>query len=214
MFTGLVQDVGTVVTLARGPMTRVTVETALPAHEFELGESIALDGACLTVVARSARRFEVEASPETLRRTSLGSWAAGTRVNLERALRLSDRLGGHLVLGHVDAVSRILSRQPEGGSVVVRFALEEALAPLVIEKGSIAIDGVSLTVNAVGGGAFSVQLIPETQGRTTLSSKAVGASVNLETDVIGKYVARLLGKAVPGGAAGVDEDFLRRCGFT
>ncbi|HEY3452219.1 MAG TPA: riboflavin synthase [Myxococcales bacterium] len=213
MFTGLVQDLGTVASLARGPMTRVAVSTALPAHEFALGESIALDGACLTVVSRTQGRFEVEASPETLRRTTLGSWAPGTRVNLERALQLSDRLGGHLVLGHVDAVSRVLSRRTEGGSQVLEFALERALAPFLIEKGSIAVDGVSLTVNSVGEDRFAVQLIPETQRRTTLSDKGVGAPVNLETDVLGKYVARLLGKAAPAGAAGIDEGFLKRCGF-
>lgn len=197
-------------------MARIAVATALPAHEFALGESIALDGACLTVVAREQGRFEVEASPETLRRTTIGGWGPGTPVNLERALTLSDRLGGHLVLGHVDAVSRVLSRREEGGSLVLAFALDRALAPFVIEKGSIAVDGVSLTVNSVQDDRFSVQLIPETQKRTTLSSKASGAPVNLETDVIGKYVARLLGRASPGGPStpgGVDEDFLKRCGF-
>lgn len=212
MFTGLVQDVGTVSSLARGAMTRISVSTQLPAHEFELGESIALDGACLTVVARSQGRFEVEASPETLRRTSLDSWGPGTKVNLERALRLSDRLGGHLVLGHVDTVTRVLDRRTEGGSLVMSFALDPAHAPFVIEKGSVALDGVSLTVNRVDADRFSVQLIPETQGRTTLSGKQVGTPVNLETDVIGKYVARLV-RGAGARAPGVDEDLLKRCGF-
>lgn len=213
MFTGLVQDLGTVASLVRGPMTRVAVATALPAHEFALGESVALDGACLTVVARSQGRFEVEASPETLSRTTLGWWSPGTRVNLERALTLADRLGGHLVLGHVDAVGKVLSRRTEGGSLVLELSIDRALAPLVVEKGSVAVDGVSLTVNAAGEDRFAVQLIPETQRRTTLSEKGVGAAVNVETDVLGKYVARLLGKAAPAGAGGLDEGFLKRCGF-
>jgi riboflavin synthase len=211
MFTGLVQDIGTVAAITQGPMVRLRVATALPARELELGESIALDGACLTVVARAEGAFEVEASPETLRRTTLGSWTPGTRVNLERALRLSDRLGGHLVQGHVDAVASILSKQPEGGSVRLRIELPQALAPLVIEKGSVAVDGVSLTVNAVAEGSFEVALIPETQKRTALAAKMPGARVNLETDVLGKYVARLLGRAPQ--AFGVSEELLRRAGF-
>jgi riboflavin synthase len=215
MFTGLIQDLGSVVSLARGDMARLAVSTALPADEFAVGESIALDGACLTVVAREKGRFEVEASPETLRRTTLGSWGAGTPVNLERALQLSDRLGGHLVLGHVDTVSRLLSRRAEGGSWVLHFSLDRALAPFLVEKGSVAVDGVSLTVNSVEADRFGVQLIPETQRRTGLQAKAVGAPVNVETDVLGKYVARLLGRgaAAAPGAAAVDEDFLKRCGF-
>ncbi|MGI5863363.1 MAG: riboflavin synthase [Myxococcales bacterium] len=211
MFTGLVQDVGTVESLARGAMARISLRTALPAEELELGESIACNGACLTVVARRAGGFEVEASDETLRRTTIGSWAAGTRVNLERAMRLSDRLGGHLVLGHVDAVSRVVSRRQEGGALVLGFWLPPELAPLFIEKGSVAVDGTSLTVNAVSSDRFEVALIPETQRRTALGDKRVGEAVNLETDVIGKYVARLLGRQAFAGR--VDEELLRRCGF-
>ncbi|HCF58147.1 MAG TPA: riboflavin synthase [Myxococcales bacterium] len=211
MFTGLVQDIGTVESLARGAMARVALRTALPAEEMELGESIACNGACLTVVARRAGGFEVEASDETLRRTTIGSWTAGTRVNLERALRISDRLGGHLVLGHVDAVSSVVSRRQEGGAIVLGFGLPAELAPLFIEKGSVAIDGTSLTVNAVSSERFEVSLIPETQRRTALGDKRVGEAVNLEADLIGKYVARLLGPQASAGR--VDEDLLRRCGF-
>lgn len=201
MFTGLVQDVGEVVRLSHGPMTDVWIKTRLGAAQFAQGESIAVDGACLTVVETSGDIFKVQASAETLRRTTLGALRPGARVNLERALQLNDRLGGHLVLGHVDAVGEIRDRRPEGGAVVFTFSLPGSLAPYFIEKGSVTVDGVSLTVNTLGADDFSVALIPETQTRTTLAGKQKGDAVNLEADVIGKYVARLhaLGH---GGAAG------------
>lgn len=216
MFTGLVQDMGTVDSLARGSMTRIAIATSLPAEEFELGESVAVDGACLTVAARSKGRFEVEVSPETLRRTTLGDLAAGARVNLERALRLSDRLGGHLVQGHVDAPARVLSKEQEGGSVIMAFELSRELAPFFIEKGSVAVDGVSLTVNRLLEDRFAVSLIPETQSRTTLLSKGPGQRVNLEADLVGKYIARLLGRSSPEKLEKekIDLQFLERCGFT
>ncbi len=210
MFTGLVQDIGTVVSLARGAMARYAIATAMPAEEFDVGESVAVDGACLTVVSRFKGRFEVEASPETLRRTTLGDLVPGARVNLERAMRLSDRLGGHLVQGHVDAPARVLSKEAEGGAVIMTFELPRELAPFFIEKGSAAVDGVSLTVNRLLDDRFAVSLIPETQGRTTLLSKGPGQRVNLEADVIGKYVARLVGRSSPGK---LDLELLQRCGF-
>lgn len=209
MFTGLVQDVGAVVRLEQGAMTDLWIRTALGAADFALGESIAVEGICLTVVEREGDRFRVQAAPETLRVTTLGDFQVGTRVNLERALRLSDRLGGHLVLGHVDAVGQVKGRRQEGGSLVLELSLPEALAPFFIEKGSVTIDGISLTVNVLGRDAFSVQLIPETQARTTLASKAVGQRVNLEADVIGKYVARLYGV---GPRAGLTEEAVRAAG--
>lgn len=212
MFTGLVQDVGTVERVTPGAMTELWIRTALGAAEFALGESIAVDGACLTVVERQGASFRVQASPETLRRTTLERLAAGSQVNLERAMRLSDRLGGHLVLGHVDAVAEILEKRAEGGSVVVAFSLPEALAPFFIEKGSVAVDGVSLTVNEVLPGRFTVALIPETQARTTLSRKGVGDRVNVEADLIGKYVARLYGHR-QGQGGGLSEETLRLAGF-
>lgn len=204
MFTGLIQDLGRVERVVPGGMTDLWIRTTLGAEKFDLGESIAVDGACLTVVERSGDTFKVQAAPETLRRTTLGAVRPGDRVNLERALALGDRLGGHLVSGHVDAVSEVLETFPEGGSWVMRFRLPEELAPYFIEKGSVAIDGISLTVNTVDADRFSVQLIPETQERTTLRAKAVGARVNLEADQIGKYVARLFalqrGQGHPGVA--------------
>jgi len=208
MFTGLVQDLGTVERVVPGAVTDVTIATALPHADFAHGESIACDGVCLTVVEFSPGRFRVQAAPETLRRSTLGEWRAGTRVNLEKALRVGDRLGGHWVQGHVDGVATVLEVRADGGSRVMTFSLPDVLAPYFVEKGSVCIDGVSLTLTAVGGDRFSVMLIPETQVRTTLGQKAVGAKVNLEADVIGKYVARMMG---PRG--GLTEAQLKAAGF-
>ena len=213
MFTGLIQDIGVVERLIPGGMADVWIRTALGAQGFALGESIAVDGACLTVVERTGDTFRVQAAPETLRRTTLGAVRPGDRVNLERALALGDRLGGHLVSGHVDAVSEVLETFPEGGSWVMRFRLPEELAPFFIEKGSVAIDGISLTVNAVLADRFTVQLIPETQARTTLRAKGVGARVNLEADMIGKYVARLFSLRQSPQSGGLTEEALRAAGF-
>ncbi len=210
MFTGLIEEAGTVERVAAGPMTEVWIAARLCSEGLKLGESIACDGACLTVVEADARHFRVQASPETLRRTTLGDWKPGARVNLERAMRLGDRLGGHLVLGHVDEVGRVVEKRAEGGSVVMGFSLSAALAPFFIEKGSVALDGISLTVNEVSADLFRVALIPETQTRTTLSGKAVGDRVNLEADLIGKYVARLYGARA---GAGLSEATLRLAGF-
>lgn len=191
MFTGLIESMGTVERVTAGPMADVWIRTSIPTAELKPGESIACDGVCLTVVELAPGRFRVQASPETLRRTTVGEWRPGTEVNLERALRLSDRLGGHLVQGHVDAVARIVEKRPEGGSVVMAFSLMRELAPYFIEKGSVAVDGISLTVNQLHADRFSVALIPETQQRTTLAKKNVGAHVNLEADLVGKYIARM-----------------------
>jgi riboflavin synthase len=210
MFTGLIQDVGQVVARRPGPTTRLEVQTALDLADVKLGESIAIDGCCLTVVAKGSRTLAFDASEETLRRTVLGDYAPGSAVNLERAMALGERLGGHLVLGHVDATARILRSWAEGGSLWLEVELPDELAPYFIEKGSVTVDGISLTVNTLGADRFGVTLIPETQARTTLARKAAGARVNLEADLIGKYVARMV--AVRPGAR-VDEEFLKRAGF-
>ena len=208
MFTGLIQELGAVERVTTGPLTEVWIH-APRLLELQIGESIACDGCCLTVVEQHAGSFRVQASPETLRHTTLGSWRAGTAVNLERALKLSDRLGGHWVQGHVDAVARILVAHPEAGSWLMAIALPPALAPVFIDKGSVALDGISLTVNKVEADRFWVALIPETVGRTSLKAKGVGAQVNLEGDLIGKYVARQHGLR-----SGLTEAQLRAAGFT
>jgi riboflavin synthase len=212
MFTGLVQDVGVIDRVVPGGMTDLWIRTALGAGSFALGESISVDGACLTVVERGGEIFKVQAAPETLRRTTMGELRPGSRVNLERALALGDRLGGHLVAGHVDAVSEVLETRPEGGSWVMAFRLPPELAPYFIGKGSVAVDGISLTVNEVLADRFTVQLIPETQARTTLRGKGVGSRVNLEADMIGKYVARLFSLR-QGPGSGLTEEALRAAGF-
>ncbi|MBK9517614.1 MAG: riboflavin synthase [Anaeromyxobacter sp.] len=193
MFTGLISDVGVVERLSpRSGGARLTLRpTSLPVDDLALGESVACSGACLTVVERGGGLVSFDAVPETLSRTTLGGWSSGTRVNLERALRLSDRLGGHLVAGHVDAVGELLARVAEGEGARLTFSLPAALGPLVAEKGSIAIDGVSLTVATAGRDRFEVALIPETLARTTLGLARPGTRVNLEADVVARHVARL-----------------------
>ncbi|HET8724237.1 MAG TPA: riboflavin synthase [Anaeromyxobacteraceae bacterium] len=212
MFTGLVADVGVVERVEpRAGGARIVIRPgALPVDALELGESVACNGACLTVVERGNGRMAFDAVPETLARTTLGTWRPGTRVNLERALRLSDRLGGHLVQGHVDAVGKVISRAAEGQGARLAVELPASIAPLVAGKGSIAVDGVSLTVAAVARDRFEVALIPETLSRTVLGEAGPGTAVNLEADVVARHVARLREFA---GPAGVTEASLRDWGY-
>jgi riboflavin synthase len=207
MFTGLIQDVGVVERVTSGAMTEVWIASHFP-DDLQLGESIACDGCCLTVVERNGGTFRVQASPETLRHTTLGSWRNGTSVNLERALKLGDRLGGHWVQGHVDEVAQILVSRAEAGSWLMAVSLPPKLAPVFIDKGSVALDGISLTVNKVETDRFWVALIPETVTRTSLKVKGVGGKVNLEGDLIGKFVARLHGLRT-----GLTEEQIRAAGF-
>ncbi len=204
MFTGLIEAVGTVRSSRRssGGM-RLVLETEL-ASELESGESIAIDGACLTVATSGADSFEADVSKETIARTTLSAVRPGSRVNLERALRVSDRLGGHIVTGHVDGTGRVVRQTPNGHFLEMEIQPDRPLDGAILLKGSICVDGTSLTVSAVREGAFTVTLIPETLERTTLGTKKVGARLNLETDVIGKYVEEYLGRAeggrIPPGA--------------
>lgn len=194
MFTGLVQTVGTVRAAADddGGGKRVTVSGRGFGKELAPGESVAVDGACMTVVERGADGFTFQAGPESLARTTLGGVAAGTPVNLERALRAGDLLGGHFVTGHVDTVGRILARVVSGDWETVWFGFDGAWAELLVEKGSVAVDGISLTVVDVQPDRFSVMLIPHTREQTTLGAKAVGGGVNLEFDLLAKHVRRLV----------------------
>ncbi|MBI3708887.1 MAG: riboflavin synthase [Proteobacteria bacterium] len=199
MFTGIITDIGCVRALqpaAAGSDMRLVIETGYDTADIALGASICCSGACLTVVDRGPGWFAVEASAETLARTTLGAWQAGTRVNLERALRLGDELGGHLVSGHVDGVARIVARQPEGGSLRLVLETAAALGRYIAPKGSVALDGVSLTVNEVedtasGSARFGINIILHTQAQTTFGAAAPGARVNLEVDVLARYVARM-----------------------
>jgi riboflavin synthase len=191
MFTGLVQQLGTLTSLDGG---RLEVETTLGA-ELAPGDSVAVNGACLTATTASPEGFTADVMEETLRRTALGDLSAGDPVNLELALRAADRLGGHFVQGHVDAVGTVASIQDEGFAKLVEIEAPDRDAGLlryVVEKGSIAVDGVSLTVASLGEGTFVVSLIPETLERTTLGRASPGDSVNLEVDVLAKYVERLV----------------------
>lgn len=243
MFTGLVEDMATLRSVrpapAGGGIRRYRFEpSGMPSEELSIGESVAVDGCCLTVVAFDSRGFEMEASPETLAKTTLGVRRVGDKLNLERALSLGDRLGGHLVSGHVDATGTLTGKTPTGEGAIVEVSYPAQFEAHLVEKGSITVDGVSLTVNTVAagptptptkspaGGAsgapkFTVFLIPHTLQVTTLGLRRPGDRVNLETDLLGKYVLRALSlglaagpearsDAVPGG---VDRDFLRQHGW-
>jgi riboflavin synthase len=195
VFTGIVEELGEVVEIERlGDSARLRVRAELATADTRRGDSIAVNGVCLTVTDCSGGGFTADVMAETLHRSGLGRLAPGHRVNLERAVRLSDRLGGHLVQGHVDGVGAVVSRTPAPRWEVVRVSLPVELAPYVVEKGSIAVDGVSLTVSATGPGWFEVSLVPTTLTATTLGAVREGDRVNLEVDVIAKYVERLLAR--------------------
>ena len=194
MFTGIVTDVGTVRTIEQKGDTWIKIETSYDMNDVEIGASIACSGPCLTVIEKGSGWFAVEASAETLNKTALGDWVAGTRVNLERAMRIGDELGGHIVSGHVDAVVVIVGMQSEGDSVRFTFEMPGDFLKYIAPKGSVCLDGVSLTVNEVQGNCFGVNIISHTQSATSFSGRKVGDRINMEIDTIARYVARLLGK--------------------
>jgi riboflavin synthase len=191
MFTGIITDIGTVTRLEHRGDLRARIATSYDTGGIDIGASIACDGVCLTVVGLGTDWFEVDASAETLSKTTLGDWAEGRRVNLERALRVGDELGGHIVSGHVDGVADIIAVQAEGDSTRVTLRAPGALARFIAPKGSVALNGTSLTVNDVDGAQFGINFIPHTKQVTTWGGVAVGDRVNIEVDTMARYVARL-----------------------
>jgi riboflavin synthase len=217
MFTGLIESVGVVRSLRRAAGSAILSVAAPFADESYLfGESIAVNGACLTVVSFGAGSFQADVSPETLDCTNLAALKAGQQVNLERALRLGDRLGGHIVSGHIDAVATLTDRRNDGNAQRMTFALDPAFNRFLVVKGSVAIDGISLTVNSVDVDSFSVAIIPHSLQNTTLATMRIGQRVNIETDLIAKYVLRLFPggrEATPAGRPAMSLDFLAKHGF-
>jgi riboflavin synthase len=212
VFTGIAEDVGTIVSLS--PLragTSVAVATRLPADGIALGDSIAVSGACLTVTGKGDGKFTADVSRETLSRTTLSSARPGTRVNLERSLTLSGRLGGHIVYGHVDGTGTIREIRPLGEARVFHIQADPSIMKFVVYKGAVAVDGVSLTVGVVRPDGFELTLIPLTMDRTTLGSSRPGERVNIEADIVGKYVLRHL---EGGGGGGVTLDFLKQHGYS
>jgi riboflavin synthase len=192
MFTGLIEDKGRVAGFERrGAAGLLRVDTALPVPEIAIGDSVSVNGACLTVTATRDSTLTFDVSPESLSGTTLGSLRSGSIVNLERALRLGDRLGGHIVTGHIDCIATLTGISDASGNRILEFALPAQNARYLVTKGSVAINGISLTVNTVTSNGFSVNIIPLTQAETTFTSSKVGDQVNIETDIIGKYVERL-----------------------
>ncbi len=196
MFTGIITDVGSVRSITQKGDTRIVLTTAFDTETIDIGASIACSGVCLTVVDKGGDWFAVDASGETLSCTNLGTWNEGSKVNLERALRIGEELGGHIVTGHVDGIGEVLSVTPQGESIIIRFYVPQNLAKYIAEKGSVTINGVSLTVNEVIDDdqkrtIFAINIIPHTQEKTTFSGTKVGDKVNLEIDVLARYVARM-----------------------
>jgi riboflavin synthase len=192
MFTGIITDVGRILEIAEDDGRRMTIETRLPLAEIPIGGSIATSGICFTAIDKGPNWFTVQASGATLEVTTAGRWAKGDQVNLERSLRIGDELGGHIVFGHVDAVGHILALEPAGESHRLEIGVPAPLAPLIAVKGSITVDGISLTVNEAGADRFASNIIPHSWTHTNLSARAAGDGVNIEVDMLARYVARQL----------------------
>lgn len=191
MFTGIITDMGRIAELHHGDSLRARIETVYDMSTVDLGASIACDGCCLTVVEMGSNWFDVEISAESISKTTIGDWVVDKRVNLERALKVGDELGGHIVSGHVDGVAEVIKIEEDGGSTRVTLRAPEALAKYIAPKGSVALNGTSLTVNEVEGCDFGINFIPHTKQVTTWGGVAVGQRINLEIDTLARYVARL-----------------------
>ena len=217
MFAGIVEEMGAVKLLEKSMAgTRLTILAKAVMDDLPIGASVSVNGACLTVIKRNDKEFTVDVSPETMTVTNLGKLAAGSPVNLERAMKLNERIGGHLVAGHVDGVGTIRERHQEGNGTVITIEAPSEILRYCIPKGSITVDGVSLTINEVTGRSFSVMIIPHTAKVTTLGIKQQEDSVNLESDLIGKYVERLLqerGQLPPKSELVIDRDYLQKRGL-
>lgn len=200
MFTGIITDIGTISKLEQRGDLRATIQTHYKTSDIDLGASIACSGVCLTVIEKGADWFTVDISGETLRCTNAGAWVLGTPLNLERALKVGDELGGHIVSGHVDGVGKVIAIEPAGDSHMVKFSAPAELAPYIAPKGSVTLNGVSLTVNAVAdvseGVHFTINIIPHTWQHTSFGTTAVGDAINIEIDVLARYLSRM--KAVLG----------------
>jgi len=220
MFTGIVEGLGTIAAIQpSGQGSRISINSDFDLTGTQIGDSIAVNGACLTAVNLHGSRFTVDVSPETLNRSVLGKIKLGERVNLERALRLSDRLDGHLVSGHVDGIGTLRQKKPLANAIIITFSVSPSLSRYMIEKGSVAVDGTSLTINRCDDTTFEVSIIPLTASQTTIGLKKVGDAVNIETDMIGKYVERFVINRRPTdhkpekSDGGVDMALLAKSGF-
>jgi riboflavin synthase len=216
MFTGIIEGLGTITAVrSAGQGRRFGIEADFDLSASKIGDSISVSGACLTAVRLAHRSFEADVSPETLAKTTFGQARVGDRVNLERAMRLSDRIDGHLVSGHIDGTGVIESRETVGSVIVVAFRVPEALARYLIVKGSVAVDGVSLTINTIESTRFAVSIIPHTAALTTVGRKNTGGRVNVEADMIGKYVERFLiaGRDPAAPPSGVTMEMLAKAGY-
>jgi riboflavin synthase len=216
MFTGIVEEMGAVISMEKTLAgTRMTILASAVISDLKIGDSISVNGTCLTVVTKGEREFVVEVSPETLSVTTLGHLSAGTPVNLERAMRLNERIGGHLVAGHVDGIGTIRSRHQEGNAIFFTIEAPPEILRYCVVKGSITVDGISLTINEVADHSLSIAIIPHTAKVTTLGLKQVNDIVNLESDLIGKYVERLLQERsqLPKTTPIIDKDYLQKRGL-
>jgi riboflavin synthase len=217
MFTGMIEEIGRIRSIKQADKSaQMTIEAHTILNGMQLGDSIAVSGPCLTVVAFDASSFTVDISPETLRATLLGEMRSGDPVNLERAMQAGGRFGGHMVSGHIDGIGALTKKREEGNALVLTFSATREILDISIPKGSIAVDGISLTINDVSKDSFSVSIIPHTARMTTLGKKGIGGRVNLESDLIGKYVERILsrkGESRGKQEKSIDTGFLSEHGF-
>lgn len=217
MFTGIIEELGSVKDIKKDAKgARLSINAKVILEGTRIGDSITVNGVCLTAVRVSENSFDVEIAPETLKKTNLGELKTGEKVNLERALKLSGRLGGHIVTGHIEATGKIKEKKTAGNSYLFFIEAPKEILRYIIQKGSIAVDGISLTVVDLTERSFSIAVIPHTLDVTTLGTKGAGDTVNLETDIIGKYVEKMLTNPAfsKGGGGGINEEFLKRHGFS